>query len=119
MKVHAVVMGRSTPVSPEKRSSIMQVSNTTATTLPDVQQPSGAGQSILLGLTRLWRGVWRPAHARTDLVAAAHARRCTLDSLTPADVRDMGLAREDATCIQTMQSDLPFFMQSGFGRKED
>ena len=96
----------------------MHGSDTTATALPDVQQATGAGQSILLALTRLWRGVWRPAHAPTDLVAAAHARRCTLDSLTQADVRDMGLAREDATGIPTIQPDLPFFMQSGFGRKE-
>lgn len=97
----------------------MHGSDTTATTLPDVQQPTGAGRPILSGLTRLLRGVWRPAPSRPDAILAAHARRCTLDSVTPDDVRDIGLAREDATGIPTRQPELPFFMQSGFGRKAD
>ena len=97
----------------------MQSSDPTATTHPDVRQPTGTGQSILAGMSRLWRGVWHPVPARPDPVAAAHACRRTLDAVTAADVRDMGLAREDATGIPTMQPELPFFMQSGFGRKAD
>lgn len=91
----------------------------TATTHPHVRQPTSPDQSVLVNLIRLWRALWRPEPALHDAVAAAHSRRRTLEGVTPADVRDMGLAREDATGIPTWQPDLPFFMQSGFCRKPD
>jgi hypothetical protein len=97
----------------------MHSSDPTATAHPDALQTTGDGRSILIGLFRWWGGAWRPARARPDALAAAHARRCALESITPADVRDIGMAREDATGMPTRQPDLPFFMQSGFGSKAD
>lgn len=97
----------------------MDGSDTTVITLPEARQPACDDRLMPVSLVRLWRALWRPAHARPDVVAAAHARRCALDGVTPADVRDIGLAREDATGVPTIQPDLPFFMQSGFGRKTE
>ena len=50
-------------------------------------------------------------------VEEAHAARCTLASFSGAEFQDTGIDPSDATGIPSWQPDLPFFMQSGFGRK--
>lgn len=47
----------------------------------------------------------------------AHVLRCTLESLPAETFRDTGIDPRDATGIASCQPDLPFFMQSGFGRR--
>lgn len=59
------------------------------------------------------------AAARTSRkkVEEAHAARSTLASFSDAEFRDTCIDPSDATGIPSSQPDLPFFMQSGFGRK--
>jgi uncharacterized protein YjiS (DUF1127 family) len=66
----------------------------------------------------LMRTLWA-ARPRPGAVTTAHARRCMLDGLSPGILRDIGITREDAAGIASRQAELPFFMQSGFGRAED
>ena len=48
---------------------------------------------------------------------AAHASRCIRESFATEEFQDTGIDPSDATGIASWQPDLPFFMQSGFGRK--
>ena len=59
------------------------------------------------------------AGARTSWqrVEDAHAARYTFSSFSDAEFHDTGIDPSDATGIPSWQSDLPFFMQSGFGKK--
>ncbi len=50
-------------------------------------------------------------------VEDAHASRCTLASLAEEIFHDTGIDPSDATGIASCQPDLPFFMQSGFGKR--
>jgi hypothetical protein len=47
----------------------------------------------------------------------ANASRCNLASFSAEEFQDTGIDPSDATGIASWQPDLPFFMQSGFGRK--
>ena len=68
-------------------------------------------------LMRSWLFRWlRPSRVSVAKVNKAHARRCELASLPQNVMSDTGLSPEDATGIASHQPDLPFFMQSGFGR---
>lgn len=68
-------------------------------------------------LMRSWLFRWlRPSPVSVARVDKAHARRCELASLPQNVMSDTGLSPEDATGIASHQPDLPFFMQSGFGR---
>jgi uncharacterized protein YjiS (DUF1127 family) len=59
----------------------------------------------------------RQVRASVARVNEAHEKRCDLASM-PCDLAsDTGLSPEDATGIASHQPDLPFFMQSGFGRR--
>ena len=60
-----------------------------------------------------WLRVLLASVARVD---KAHARRCELASLPQNVLSDTGMSPEDTTGISSHQPDLPFFMQSGFGR---
>lgn len=57
------------------------------------------------------------ARASRQKVDDAHAARCTLASFAKAEFEDTGVDPSDATGISPWQPNLPFFMQSGFGRK--
>ena len=57
------------------------------------------------------------ARASRKRVEDAHAARCTLAAFSEQDFQDTGIDPSDATGIPPQQPDLPFFMQSGFGRK--
>ena len=50
-------------------------------------------------------------------VEEAHALRCNLATFSAEEFQDTGIDASDATGIASWQPDLPFFMQSGFGRK--
>ena len=64
-----------------------------------------------------WLSRWlQPLRASVARVSKAHARRCELANLPQNVMSDTGLSPEDATGIASYQPDLPFFMQSGFGR---
>lgn len=54
---------------------------------------------------------------RLGAAARAHDRRRASEALGPETMRDTGMPPEDASGIQAWQADLPFFMQSGFGRR--
>lgn len=67
---------------------------------------------------RSWIFRWlQPLKASVAKVDIAHARRCDLASLPQDVLQDTGLPPEGATGITDHQPDLPFFMQSGFGRR--
>jgi hypothetical protein len=57
--------------------------------------------------------------SRTSLhkVEVAHISRCDLASFSAEEFQDTRIDPSDATGIPSWQPDLPFFMQSGFGRK--
>jgi hypothetical protein len=55
--------------------------------------------------------IWLGAAAR------AHERRCACEALGADTMRDTGLPPEVASGMQAWQPDLPFFMQSGFGKR--
>lgn len=48
----------------------------------------------------------------------AHDRRRASEAVGPETMRDTGMAPEAASGHQAWQADLPFFMQSGFGKRE-
>lgn len=48
---------------------------------------------------------------------AAQASRCIRESFATEEFQDTGIDPSDATGIASWQPDLPFFMQSGFGRE--
>jgi hypothetical protein len=76
---------------------------------------SGLDQGALM---RSWFSRWlRALRASVAGVDNAHALRCELASLPQNVMSDTGLSPEDATGIASHQPDLPFFMQSGFGRR--
>lgn len=50
---------------------------------------------------------------------AAHSARSAHETLSDCDLRDTGMAPEDATGAASWQADLPFFMQCGFGRRSE
>lgn len=65
-----------------------------------------------------WIGAVRAAASVSrQKVEDAHAARCALASFSDAEFQDSGIDPSDATGIPSWQPDLPFFMQSGFGRK--
>jgi hypothetical protein len=66
---------------------------------------------------RLIADVLAAARTSRQRVEKAHAARCTLASFSDAEFHDTGIDPSDATGIPSWQPDLPFFMQSGFGRK--
>lgn len=49
--------------------------------------------------------------------ARAHERRRTSEAVGEDTVRDLGVALETATGLPGWEADLPFFMQSGFGKR--
>ena len=83
-----------------------------------LSKPSEAASSLDQGaLMRSWFSCWlRSLRASVARVNKAHAMRFELASLPQDVLRDTGLSPEDATGIASHQPDLPFFMQSGFGR---
>ncbi len=54
------------------------------------------------------------AHAATE---QAHTQRCLYDHHPDAAFHDAGLSREDALGLDSHQTALPFFLQSGFGKR--
>lgn len=59
----------------------------------------------------------RGTRASLRKVEVAHASRCHLASFSAEEFQDTGIDPSDASGIASWQPDLPFFMQSGFGRK--
>ena len=68
-----------------------------------------ASRHALVWLVALREGLQR--------AGSAHARRAALDAMPSELLRDTGLTPEAATGNPRHQPDLPFFMQSGFGRR--
>ena len=68
-----------------------------------------AAQSCHRMLKRLFRPAVR-VNAAYDACRKYH-------EVTDADLKDIGLTREDALGIPSQQSDLPFFMQPEFGTR--
>jgi hypothetical protein len=61
--------------------------------------------------------VLRGTRARLHKVEVANATRCNLASFSAEEFQDTGIDPSDAAGIASWQPDLPFFMQTGFGRK--
>jgi hypothetical protein len=55
--------------------------------------------------------------ASVQKLDVAYASRCKFASYSAEEFRDTGVDPSDATGIASWQADLPFFLQSGFGRK--
>jgi hypothetical protein len=69
-------------------------------------------------------GLWRALRAAGRAVAAgaaaaerAHDRRRAAEAVGAETMRDTGMDPETASGMAAWQADLPFFMQSGFGRR--
>lgn len=71
------------------------------------------GTRVQQRLARLGQGLAAGLRARGEAEAQAFGGN------EPPEVmaRDTGLSREDATGSRDWRADLPFFMQTGFGRK--
>lgn len=54
---------------------------------------------------------------RLGAAACAHERRRTWEAVGADTMRDLGMAPETVTGLPSWEADLPFFMQSGFGRQ--
>ena len=61
--------------------------------------------------TRLWTKLWFGGAER------AHDRRRASEAAGAEAMRDTGLDPETASGIHAFQAELPFFMQSGFGKR--
>jgi hypothetical protein len=61
--------------------------------------------------------VLRGTRACLRKAEVANASRCNLASFSVEDIQDTGIDPSDATGIPAWQPDLPFFMQSGFGKR--
>lgn len=72
-------------------------------------RPFMAWIAAVIGVTR----------APVDKIDAAHTLRCHRASFLVEDIQDTGIDPSDATGIASWQPELPFFMQSGFGQKDD
>jgi hypothetical protein len=83
--------------------------NDTLTTLAGLERPGLAGSWTAAAFA--W--IRKTLHAVED----AHQSRCNLSSFAAEEFEDTGVDPSDATGITSWQPDLPFFMQSGFGRK--
>ncbi len=68
-------------------------------------------------LWRMLETMLRAAHLRFGAAARAHDRRRACEAVGADTTRDTGITPETATGTQNWQADLPFFMQSGFGRQ--
>ena len=73
--------------------------------------------AIFARLTTPIAAILSATHAALRKVETAHAARCHRAAFSAQEARDSGLDASDATRIASWQPDLPFFMQSGFGRK--
>lgn len=70
------------------------------------------GLWALVERTRQGAKLWLGASAR------AHDRRRASEAVGADTMRDTGMDPETASGIRTYQADLPFFMQSGFGKRQ-
>ena len=68
-------------------------------------------------LWRMMAGVLQAAQLWLGTAARAHDRRRASEGVGADTLCDTGVAPETASGIQTWQADLPFFMQSGFGKR--
>jgi hypothetical protein len=68
-----------------------------------IRRPLGAGLQGVL--------------SRLGVTSRAHGRRRSAEAIGPETMRDTGLPPETASGIPAWQADLPFFMQSGFGKR--
>lgn len=57
------------------------------------------------------------AQLRFGAAARAHDRRLASARIGADTTPDTGVATESASGLQVWQADLPFFMQSGFGKR--
>lgn len=71
---------------------------------------------FVLFTTRI-AAVLRGTRAGLHKAEVAHTSRCTLASFSAEHLQDTGIDPSDATGIASWQPDLPYFMQTGFGRK--
>lgn len=68
-------------------------------------------------LWRMMAGVLRAAQLRLGAAARAHDRRRASEGVGADTMPDTGVAPETASGLPAWQAALPFFMQSGFGRR--
>jgi len=68
--------------------------------------------------------LWQLAHSTRQAIGCwfrsaerAHVLRRASDAVGVETMRDTGMVPETASGIQVWQADLPFFMQSGFGKR--
>lgn len=89
----------------------------------DAGEMPGAFGSRAFGpgaLGNLWQMLGtklRTLQLRFGAVSRAHDRRRAYEAFGPDAMADIGFTPETATGIPNWQADLPFFMQSGFGRR--
>lgn len=71
----------------------------------------------ILGLVRnlIVRG-FKSGLSGVRKVNRAHSQQLELANVPEHVLRDIGLSREEVAGVSAFQPDLPFFMQSGFGR---
>jgi hypothetical protein len=75
------------------------------------------GLDKLVPFTSWIAAVLRRTRACLHRAEVANASPCNLAAFSAEDFQDTGIDPSDATGIASWQPDLPFFMQTGFGRK--
>ena len=81
-------------------------------TLAETSKPLAAS-----GLWQMFKDGLQALRFRLGTAARAHARRRAFEAVSEDMLCDLGMAPDTATGHSSWQADLPFFMQSGFGRR--
>jgi hypothetical protein len=76
-----------------------------------------ASSDVRLRLLPLIQDTFWAVRVMFGAAARAHDLRRTSEAVGPETMPDTGMAPEISSGIPVWQADLPFFMQSGFGRK--
>jgi hypothetical protein len=69
------------------------------------------------GRGALWAAIRAALADAWTRAERSHHRRLGFALLSPEILRDIRLPAEEATGLPSRQADLPFFMQTGFGRR--
>ncbi len=85
--------------------------------LAQTKTATGATAEAGKSLWRTMQSTLRQARLGFGKAARAHDRRRASEAVGVDTMGDTGMAPETASGIQAWQADLPFFMQSGFGKR--
>jgi hypothetical protein len=77
---------------------------------------SGLAGHVPSGPGALWAAICAALAEAWTRAERSHHRRLGFAMVSPEVLHDIGLSAEETTGLPSWQPDLPFFMQTGFGR---